>query len=81
MLRKIRDTKGRKKFEDKLNEEVLERAKIIHISFVTMTLHPPHPSCNNNITSSIQKHAVLSHFHGKNWRIAQFRRSKELVEK
>ena len=65
MLRKIRDTKGRKKFEDKLNEEVLERAKIIHISFVTMTLHPPHPSCNNNIPSSIQKHAVLSHFHGK----------------
>ena len=41
MLRKMRDTKEEKNFEDKLNEEVLERAKIIHISFVTMTLHPP----------------------------------------
>lgn len=41
LLRKMRDTKEEKNFEDKLNEEVLERAKIIHISFVTMTLHPP----------------------------------------
>ena len=32
---------------------------------VTMTLHPPHLFCDNYITSSIQKYAVLSHFRGK----------------
>ena len=32
---------------------------------VAMTLHPPHPLCDNYITSSIQKYAILSHFHGK----------------
>lgn len=37
MLRKMWDTKEENNFEDKLNEEVLERVKIIHISFVTMT--------------------------------------------
>ena len=30
-----------------------------------MTLHPPHLLCDNYITSSIQKYAVLSHFRGK----------------
>ena len=32
---------------------------------VTLTQHPPHLLCDNYITSSIQKYAVLSHFHGK----------------
>ena len=32
---------------------------------VAMTLHPPHLLCDNYITSSIQKYAVLSHFGGK----------------
>ena len=32
---------------------------------VAMTLHPPHLLCDNYITSSIKKYAVLSHFRGK----------------
>ena len=44
---------------------ILILGRLIVSYFLAIMLHPPHPLCDNYITSSIQKYAVLSHFRGK----------------